>query len=204
MINVNLLPKNLRRVQEPGYWKVLALLFPLLAFGIVFTLQFSANQTVRNLENEVQQLEDRLALLQPALEEQQQLQQRQAQLRELIQVYEDVQKNRIEWTGAITGMLENLPALGASGERQIDFASLNLTAVVPPRADPNRYEGETVVAEMTISGDVVNTDVLADFIRNIEDSPGYGVAFQRTNRQGEESEIFTYNLTVGMFPEEAE
>ncbi|HEX7003167.1 MAG TPA: hypothetical protein VF168_03165 [Trueperaceae bacterium] len=204
MINVNLLPKNLRRVQEPGYWKLLAVLFPLLAFGIVFTLQFSANQTVRNLENEVQQLEDRLALLQPALREQQALQQRQAQLRELIQVYEEVQQNRIEWTGAITGMLENLPALSASGERQIDFSALNLTSIVPPRTDPNRYEGQTVIAEMTISGDVVNTDVLADFIRNIEDSPDYGVAFQRANRQGEESTIYTYNLTVGMFPEETE
>ena len=204
MINVNLLPKNLRRVQEPGYWKLLALLFPLLAFGIVFTLQFSANQTVRNLENDVQQLEDRLALLQPALREQQELQQRQTQLRELIKVYEEVQQNRIEWTSAITGMLENLPALSAAGERQIDFTSLSLSSLVPPRSDPNRYEGQTVVAEMSISGDVVNTDVLADFIRNIEDSPNYGVAFQRTNRQGEESQIYTYNLTVGMFPEERE
>lgn len=200
MINVNLLPKNLRRVQEPGYWKLLAVLFPLLAFGIVFTLQFTANQTVRNLENDVQQLEDRLALLQPALREQQQLQQRQAQLRELIQVYEDVQRNRIEWTSAIVGMLENLPALSASGQRQIDFSSLNLNSIVPPRSDPNRYEGQTVVAEMSISGDVVSTEVLADFIRNIEDSPQYGVAFQRTDRQPEQS-IYTYSLVVGMHPE---
>lgn len=201
MINVNLLPKNLRRIQEPGYWKLLAVLFPLLAFGIVFTLQFSANQTVRNLENDVQQLEDRLALLQPALREQQQLQQRQTQLRALIKVYEEVQQNRIDWTSAITGMLENLPALSAAGERQIDFRSLNLNAIVPPRADPNRYEGQTVVAEMSINGDVLNTDVLADFIRNIEDSPQYGVAFQRTDRQDAERSLYTYNLTVGMFPE---
>jgi type IV pilus assembly protein PilN len=200
LINVNLLPKNLRRVQEPGYWKLLAVLFPLLAFGIVFMLQFTANQTVRNLENDVQQLEDRLALLQPALREQQQLQQRQAQLRALIQVYEDVQKNRIEWSNAITGMLENLPALSANGERQIDFQTLNLNSIVPPRTDPARFEGKIVVAEMNISGNVVNTDVLADFIRNIEDSPQYGVAFQRTDRQQEQG-LYTYSLVVGMHPE---
>ncbi|MEX2534749.1 MAG: hypothetical protein WD273_04035 [Trueperaceae bacterium] len=201
MINVNLLPKNLRRVQEPGYWKVLAVLFPLVAFGIIFALQFTANQTVRNLEHDVQQLEDRLALLQPALREQQQLQQRQTQLRELIRVYDDVQQNRIDWSSAITGMLENLPALNASGQRQIDFQTLNLNSVVPPINDPARYEGRTVIAEMSISGDVVNTEVLADFIRALEDSPRYGVAFQRADRQDEQN-IFSYSLVVGMHQEE--
>ncbi|MEX2541313.1 MAG: hypothetical protein WD314_05870 [Trueperaceae bacterium] len=198
MINVNLLPKNLRRVQEPGYWKLLAVLFPLLAFAIVFTLQFTANQTVRNLEHDVQQLEDRLALLQPALREQQQLQQRQAQLRQLIRVYEQVRANRIEWSSAITGMLENLPALNAAGSRQIDFRSLNLTASVPPINDPARYEGRTVVAEMSVSGNTVDTDVLADFIRAVEDSSSYGVAFQRTDRQ-EDRGIYGYSLVVGMY-----
>lgn len=197
MINVNLLPKNLRRVQEPGYWKVLAVLFPLVAFGIVFALQFTANQTVRNLEHEVQQLEDRLALLQPALREQQQLQQRQAQLRQLIRVAQDVKRSRIEWSTGITGMLENLPALGG-GRPQIDFRTLNLTAAVPPITDPNRYEGLPVIAEMAVAGNVINTEVLADFIRNLEDSSGYGVAFQRTERQ-EARGIYTYSLTVGMY-----
>jgi type IV pilus assembly protein PilN len=198
LINVNLLPKNLRRVQEPGYWKLLAVLFPLLTFAIVFTLQFTANQTVRNLESDVQQLEDRLALLQPALREQQQLQQRQAQLRQLIRTYEQVSANRIDWTNAIEGMLENLPALNASGGRQIDFRSLNLTASVPPINDPARYEGKPVVAEMTISGNAISTDVLAEFIRTVEDSERYGVAFQRTDRQ-EEQGIYAYNLVVGMY-----
>jgi type IV pilus assembly protein PilN len=198
LINVNLLPKNLRRVQEPGYWKVLAVLFPLLAFGIVFTLQFTANQTVRNLERDVQQLEDRLALLQPALREQQQLQQRQAQLRELIRVYEQVKANRIDWSGAITGMLETLPGASPTGGRQIDFRSLNLNATVPPINDPARYEGRPVVAEMSVSGNVVNTEVLADFIRAIEDAARYGVAFQRAERD-EGRGVYTYNLVIGMY-----
>lgn len=198
MINVNLLPKNLRRIQEPGYWKLLAVLFPLLAFAIIFTLQFTANQTVRNLEHDVQQLEDRLALLQPALREQQQLQQRQAQLRQLIRVYEQVRADRIDWASAITGMLENLPALNAAGGRQIDFRSLNLSAAVPAINDPARYEGRPVVAEMSVTGNTVDTDVLADFIRSVEESASYGVAFQRTDRQ-EDRGVYGYSLVVGMY-----
>jgi type IV pilus assembly protein PilN len=203
LINVNLLPKNLRRIQEPGYWKLLAVLFPLLTFAIVFTLQFTANQTVRNLENDVQQLEDRLALLQPALREQQQLQQRQAQLRRLITVYEQVRANRIDWTDSIQGMLETLPALSASGSRQIDFRTLNLAVATPPINDPARYEGKPVVAEMTISGNALNTDVLAEFIRTVEDSPRYGVAFQRTTRQ-EDNGVYAYSLVVGMYQQGAQ
>lgn len=197
MINVNLLPLDLRRVQEPGYWKLLALLFPLLAFAIVFTLQFTANQTVRNLEQDVQQLEDRLALLQPALREQQQLQQRQTQLRQLIAVKAEVERNRIDWASAIGGMLENLPAMSSAGQRQIDFRSLNLTAANPPVTDPARYEGRPIIAEMSVTGNVVNTDVLANFIRSVEDSQSYGVAFQRANRR-EDLGIYGYDLVIGM------
>ena len=202
MIDINLLPKGLRRVKESGYWRLLAVLFPLVAFGVVFGLQYTANQTVRNLENDVQQLEDRLALLQPFLREQQELQRRQAELRELIRVAQEVRENRIDWTAAIVGMLETLPALSLGGERQIDFQSLNMTAIDPPSTDPQRYEGGTVVAEMSISGNVIDTEVLARFLRSLEGDARYGVAFQRADRQEAEG-IYSYSLVVGMYDEEA-
>lgn len=199
MIDINLLPKNLRRVKESGYWRLLAVLFPVLAFGVVFALQYTANQTVRNLENDVQQLEDRLTLLQPYLDEQQELQRRQTELRELIEIANEVRRDRIDWTDAIVGMLETLPALGASTP-QIDFDSLNMSALTPPQSDPARYEGGTVVAEMSVSGNVVDTEVLARFLEALEDSDTYGVAFQRANLQANEG-IYAYNLVVGMYEE---
>ena len=77
-----------------------------------------------------------------------------------------------------------------------------MSAVVPPRADPNRYEGRPIVAEMNISGTVVSTEVLAQFIRALENSTDYGVAFQNAQRQAD-TDLYDYSLTVGAIAEDA-
>ena len=43
-------------------------------------------------------------------------------------------------------------------------------------------------------------EVLAAFVRNLEDSAGYGVLFQNASRQGDAEEfgaLYGYSLTVG-------
>lgn len=205
MINVNLLPKNLRRVREPGYWRLLAVLVPLLVLAVIAAFQYFAWQTERNLEREVQAREDQLVLLEPFLEEQEALQARQRQLNELIAVSREVRENRIAWSGEIVSLLETLPARGGGERPAIDFRDLNMQAVTPPSSDPERFEGDEVVAEMSISGNVVDLDVLASFVRNLEDATDFGVLFQNANRDGEEDEaLYAYSLTVGATDEGGE
>lgn len=199
MININLLPRNLRRVREPGYWRLLAVLFPVLVLAVAGVFQYFANTTMANLDREKLAREDQLALLQPFLREQRDLLARQQQLNALIAVARSVRENRIVWTGEISGLLETLPAQG-QGRPAIDFNALTMRSVVPPRADPSRYEGRPIVAEMNVSGTVVNADVLADFIRALEGSTDYGVLFQNAQRQTD-TDLFTYALTVGAIAE---
>ncbi len=200
MININLLPKNLRRVREPGYWRLLIVLFPLLVFGVAAMFQYFAGTTEANLQREKLAREDQLALLQPFLREQRDLLSRQQQLNQLIAVARSVRENRIMWTGEIVGMLEHLPARSVAGRPVIDFDSLSMTSVVPPRSDPQRFEGRPVIAEMSVNGSVLNADVLAEFIRALENSQNYGVAFQSATRQSD-TDLFGYTLTVGALAE---
>ncbi|HLU82402.1 MAG TPA: hypothetical protein VKZ43_03290 [Trueperaceae bacterium] len=200
MININLLPKNLRRVREPGYWRLLIVVFPVLVLGVAALFQYFASTTEANLQREKLAREDQLALLQPFLREQRDLLSRQQQLNQLIAVARNVRENRIVWSAEIAGLLETLPAQGASGRPNIDFRTLSMASVVPPRSDPQRYEGRPVVAEMSVGGTVVNTDVLADFIRALESSTDYGVVFQNAQRQSE-SDLYEYSLTVGAVAE---
>lgn len=195
MININLLPKNLRRVREPGYWRILAVLFPILVLAIAGGMQYFANATANNLQREKLAREDQLALLQPFLREQRDLISRQQQLNQLIAVAQSVRENNIVWTSEISGLLETLP-VGGGEVPVIDFTSLSMQSVVPPRSDPNRYEGRPVIAEMNVSGSVVDAEVLAEFIRALEGSSAYGVLFQNAQRQGD-NELFNYSLTVG-------
>lgn len=200
MININLLPKNLRRVREPGYWRLLIVLFPLLVFGVAALFQYFASTTEANLQREKLAREDQLALLQPFLREQRDLLTRQQQLNQLIAVARSVRENRIMWTGEIAGMLEHLPARSVAGRPVIDFDALTMTSIVPPRSDPQRYEGRPVIAEMTVNGNVLNADVLAEFIRSLENSRNFGVAFQTATRQSD-TDLFDYTLTVGAIAE---
>lgn len=199
MINVNLLPKSLKRVREPGYWRVLAVAVPLVVAGVLFGVQYLTNQTIANLERDVQLREDQLALLQPFLEEQRDLQTRQEALRQLIAIAEEVRLGQVIWTAEIAALLESVPARGDAAAPRIDFRSMNLRSVYPPVTDPNRYEGATIVSEAAISGTVQGPEVLAEFVRNLENAPDFGVLFQNASRQGEDEELFTYNLTVGGF-----
>lgn len=205
LININLLPRNLRRVREPGYWRLLSVLFPLLAFALVFVFQFTANQSVQNLEDQNAQLQNRVLLLQPALEEQRQLQQRQVQLRELITVANSVRLGAVAWSAEVGNMLEYLPAITVAGRPGIDFSSLQMQSVYPASSDPLRYEGAPIIAEMTVSGTVAGTAVLEEFIRALESSADYGVNFQSASRtQDEDIELYNYNLTIGAIEGEQE
>ena len=198
MININLLPKALKRLREPGYWRVLAVAFPLLVGGVIGGIQYLTNQTIVNLEREVQIREDQLALLQPFLAEQRDLQQRQQSLRQLISIAEEVRRGRVVWTAEIAALLELLPPRVDAATPTIDFRNLNMRSVYPPTSDPNRFEGEAIMTEMSISGTVDGPETLARFVRSLENAQDFGVLFQNATRNAD-TDLFTYNLTVGGF-----
>ena len=199
MININLLPKSLKRIREPGYWRVLAVAFPLLVGGVIVGIQLLTNQTITNLERDVQIRQDQLALLQPFLAEQRDLQQRQQALRQLISIAEEVRRGRVVWTAEIANLLELLPPRMDADTPSIDFRNLNMRSVYPPTSDPNRFEGASIATEMSISGTVDGPETLARFVRSLEGAQDFGVLFQNASRLGDEEQLFTYNLTVGGF-----
>ncbi len=198
MININLLPKALKRIREPGYWRVLAVAFPLLVGGVIGGITYLTNQTIINLERDVQVREDQLALLQPFLAEQRDLQQRQQALRQLISIAEEVRRGRVVWTAEIAGLLELLPPRIDADTPSIDFRSLNMRSVYPPTSDPNRFEGAAIMTEMSIGGTVDGPATLARFVRSLENARDFGVLFQNASRNAD-TDLFTYSLTVGGF-----
>lgn len=196
MININLLPKYLRHVREPAYWRLIAIIFPLVVLSTLAAIQFSSSQTEANLQSEKLEKEARNQQLQVFIREQREVQNQLQQVRDLLAIAEQVKANQISWVSQINALLETLPAQGDGVRPNIDFQSLSMEAVVPPRSDPMSYEGQAVDAEMTISGNVVNTEVLAAFIRALERSDRFGVAFQSASRDSN-SGIYSYSMTVG-------
>ncbi len=196
MININLLPKYLRHVREPAYWRLIALIFPLVVFSTLAVIQFTSSQTEANLQNEKLEKEARNQQLQVFIREQREVQNQLQQVRDLLAIAEQVKANQVSWVSQINALLETLPAQGDGLRPNIDFQSLSMEAVVPPRSDPARFEGQSIDAEMTISGNVVNMEVLANFVRALERSERFGVAFQSASRDAN-SGTYSYSMTVG-------
>ncbi len=194
MININLLPKNLRRRSEPGYWRLIALFFPLLVLGVAGFMQVAINGTARSLAEERDLRELKLTTLQPAIQEQELLQARQRQLSELIAVRNAVQAGRIDWTDEVASMLETLPPRTETGQPRIEFNALSMRAL---GGEPNdAYDGLSTIAEMTVAGTAINSEVLASYVRSLELSPLFAVAFQNAARD-EESGFYDFSLTIG-------
>ena len=199
LININLLPPQYRRKKESGYWRLVAILVPLVVIATAGTMQYIVQQERNSLDLEVAGLEDRIELLQPYIQEQQELQRRRTELAAILDVANELQRDVVDWTEAIAGVLETLPAGGDAP--QIDFSSLSMVSIFPPTSSPDRFEGRPVVAELSVSGQVTGTEVLSRFIRNLEGSPRYGVSFQRTDYQ-EQEDIYAYSLAIGMHEED--
>lgn len=196
MINVNLLPKHLRRVREPGYWRIIAVLFPLLVLGALGVVQFFYSQTERNLNAEKLRRETIKSELQQYIREQETLNAQLAQVQILIGIRDQVKSNTIEWTNELAALIEMFPAAQANGRPSVSFSSLTMQGADAAAADPNRYEGQSVVAEMNVSGDVVSTEVLAQFIKSLEESEKFEAVFGNATRN-EETGTYTYSMTIG-------
>lgn len=188
MININLLPKNLRRRREPGYWRLIAALFPLLALAIVVFAQMSANQTEANLRQDKDLHELQLAQLRPALQEQQQLQARQKALNSLIAVANSVHSGRVVWSAEFLNMLETLPPREGSGQPKIAFSNLTMRA-------SQQKAGKGPVAELSVQGTALNTGTLATYIRALQDSSLFDVDFQSASRQGDTG-LYQFSLSI--------
>jgi type IV pilus assembly protein PilN len=195
LINVNLLPKHLRRVREPGYWRVIAVLFPLLVLGALGVVQFIYSQTESNLKADKHEKETKVAKLQEFVDKQAQVQAQLEQVQVLIAIRDQVKANNIEWTNQVAALMEYWPA-PSGGRPSISFNNLSMQAADASSADPSRYGGKSVVAEMTVSGDVVSTEVLSQFIKTLEDSEDFGVSFQNASRS-EDTGSYTYSMTIG-------
>jgi len=200
LISVNLLPKDLRRVSEPVYWRLLTVLVPLVALGAMASLQYVAWSDAQARTAEVRAIEAQLVVLQPAIDE---LAEAQAQRRDLEALSERaaaIRDGEITWSPQLTGLLATLPRTNTN-ESVIDFADLTLRTLDSPLVDPARYEGAPALAEATISGNVTTLDVLSTFIGNLESNGRFGVSFQSASERVDEeasTNRFTYSLTVGI------
>lgn len=194
MININLLPKHLRWVREPAHWRLLALLFPIVAFAMVFLVHTLTVDTVAQLETDIVIAEDQLAVLAPQTAEHARLTSRQQQLNSLVGIARELAADKVHWSSELLSLLSHLPR-NAAGELTIEFTSVSVRALNPPQRNPDLYGGHTYYTEFQVSGRALSYEAITDFVRIIEQSNAFGVQFHNASSSGP-NEFHSFSLTI--------
>ena len=198
MIKLNLLPKTLRKRVEPGWWRLTAIIFPLIIFTIIALVHLSTLARINQLENERSQLQAEVAVLQPYIRKQRELNQRKAELEQIIRVDQEIKSNFVAWSDNIAKFINQIPR--RNGRFEVFLRSIN-TKLVPPSTraqlvNQGIYDRKPVIVEFTVQGEAKNDQALIRFVKAFEDSPDFGINFQQGSRTKDGG--YTFTSTIGI------
>ena len=200
MINVNLLPKTLRKSRGLDPWKAAAVAVPVVILGVCGFLQIQAAAEEGRLAAQGTELRNELAVLQPFVDEQAALETERTELAEVTGVAAGVRSGRVLWSRQLYAMLETRPTPGPKLASRMAFTNLEMRTLdegtkTQLLAD-GTYEGLEAVAEMSVSGLAGSEAVVADYIRELQSAPNFAVNFGDMARDAE-TNFYAFNLTIG-------
>lgn len=200
MINVNLLPKTLRKSRGLDPWKAAAVAVLVVILGTCGFLQVQASAEEGRLTAQQTELQNELAVLQPFVDEQAALEVERAELAAIESVATGVRANRILWSRQLYAMLETRPTPGPTLESRMAFTNLEMRALdegtKAQLLTDGTYEGLEAVAEMSVSGIAGSEAVVADYIRELQSAPNFAVTLGDLSRDAE-TNFYAFNLTIG-------
>jgi hypothetical protein len=199
VISINLLPKTLRRRRRADPYTLAVVGLPLLALLGAGWLQTGVSSERARLEAQERDLRAEQRALSRFIGEQSVLQNRRSALGELQDIAQVVQRDRVLFSQQLFAMLETRPPAHEDPATRMAFQALEMRALDPAMSEQRRaegvYEDLTAVAEMDVSGVAGSAGVVADYVRELQRAPNFGVVLRDLAR--EEGGFYTFNLTVG-------
>lgn len=198
MINVNLLPKDLRRSTGPDFWKVGAGALAGVTLLTIAILQFSVSSTLNTLEGKIQENQSEIAVLRPQVDERNRLLAEKNQLTAITSVAETLKAGQTSWSGDLARFVRQLPRASAPVVALNSLTMKTLDAGGRQSAQQNGlYDGKAVTKEVQVSGKARSSAGLVQFVNAFEQAPDFGVQFQNMQRE-QEGGLYTFSVTVGM------
>lgn len=199
MIKLNLLPKNLRRRVEPGWWRLAAAAVVLSVLGTVAFLHLSTLTQVQALENQRGQLQLEVDVLRPFIAEQNRLNQQQRELEQLLAVRNQLRERFVPWSDNLALFINQIPREGR--RFGVALRSIGTRALTPQETQNNVqngvYDGRPVNVEFALQGEAIGQSALIRFVEAFENSPRFGINFQNANLD-QQRQLYTFGATVGL------
>jgi len=200
VININLLPKDLKRQGSTDYWKIGAIALATVSVSTMAILQFSVVGTLNSLDKEIAQNISEKQVLEPQVRERNDLQGRKTQLEAISAISTTLNASKTSWSGDLARFARHLPS-GPQPVVAINSLSMRtLDAAAQQTAKQNGlYDGKAITREVQLSGKARSSAGMVQFVNAFENAPDFGVQFQNMSRD-EESGHYTFSVTVGVLP----
>jgi type IV pilus assembly protein PilN len=204
LIRINLLPKNLRKRVEPGWWRLIAITVPVAVLAVIAGLQLSANATRDQLIAERDQLQVEVTALDRYVQAQTQLNQQQKELETTTGIKAQLERERVRWSQEIRAFISKIPRRNdGTGGAIVSIKSLALKRVdagtATTLAQSGAYDGKLVSTEFSLQGETTSEADISRFTRAFDSDPGFGVQFQNYSRSGDAlTQRFTFSAIVGI------
>ena len=196
MININLLPRDLRRSGGPDLWKLGAGATLGVAVLTMAFFQLSAQGTLNGLNKDIEEAQSELAVRQKDLRERGDLRAQKTQLEGITGVSATLKAGQTSWSGDLAAFVRQLPS--AAGAPVVALSTLAMRLLAPSTtATPGAYDGKAVTKEFVLSGKARSSDALVRFVNTFESATNFGVQFQSAQREAQQGD-YTFNVTVGM------
>lgn len=154
MIRLNLLPKNLRRRVEPGWWRLAAAAFALVVFLSLGFLHYTAYTELSLARQERDALKAEVEALRPFIQEQNRLQQERKALEALLAIREGLRKSFVPWSDYLAAFINQMPREG--GRFPVALRSVSTRALseeeASQQAQSGTFDGKKVRVEFTLQG----------------------------------------------------
>lgn len=200
MINVNLLPKELRRATGPDYWRLGAGALGLAALISMLTLQLTVNSTLGGLNRQIDEANSEITSLAPNVRERDQLRAQQTQLTAVTGVADTLRAGQTSWSADLARFVRQLPQ-AASPLIALNSLTMHTVDAAGTAQQSGAYDGKPVTKEVQVNGKARSSDALVRFVNAFEGAPDFGVQFQNAQRE-QQSGDYTFAVTVGLVGEQ--
>lgn len=205
MIRLDLLPKNLRRRMEPGWWRLAALALALVVFLALGFLHYTAYIELSLAKQERDTLRAEVEALRPFIQEQNRLQQERKALEALLSIREGLRKGFVPWSEYLAAFVRQIPQEG--GRFPVALRSVSARALSEEEAEQQAqtgvFDGKKVRVEFALQGEALNQGALVRFIQAFEASPRFGIEFQGASLD-QNRRLYTFSARIGVVGGEAD
>lgn len=196
MVEINLLPQQYRKNNEPNGWRLATyFLIPATIAAILIPEVVTATR-VGDLQKQLGALQGEVSALTSAKQEFDTLTATETQLKQVTDIATQLRDRKTYWSNDLAVFTAQLPAGGNVALTSMNVRTVEAAALTGLQ-ESGVYIGKNVQREIELSGTARSQQAVVNFLNAFETNPKFGVNF-RSLQNDQTSGNYTFAATVGV------